>query len=74
MAIRATTLGIISAPPIPDNARAMTKAVKLFVNPLINDHRTNHAPPARRTFLWPYTAPKRPLIKTNVPCVNLRIR
>jgi hypothetical protein len=69
--IKATLFGIISAPPIPDKARAVINPAKVGMKPLTAVQMQNQIPPRIRMFLWPYTAPSLPLIKTNVPWVRL---
>lgn len=71
IAIKATILGIINAPPIPDKARTVINPAKVGMNPLTVVQMQNQIPPRSRMFLWPYTAPSLPLIKTNVPWVRL---
>jgi hypothetical protein len=71
MAIKATMLGIINAPPIPDKARTVMNPPKVGTNPLTVVQTQNQTPPRSKIFLWPYTAPSLPLIKTNVPWVRL---
>jgi hypothetical protein len=72
--IIATIFGITNAAPMPVNALAMAKVMRLSVQkPLITDQTIHHAPPTSRTFLWPYTAPMRPLMRTNAPWVSLDI-
>lgn len=52
--IMATTLGVTNAAPIPLNALATANVTRLPVQkPLIIDQRIHHAPPTKRTFLWP---------------------
>src|SRR5688572_11729396 len=72
--IRATALGMINAPPMPDRARAMLNETKLVQNPLPRVQMTNHTAPVIKTCLWPYTAPRRPLTRTKVPCVKLNVK
>jgi hypothetical protein len=71
IAIKATMFGIISAPPMPDKARTVINPAKVGMNPLTVVQMQNQIPPSSKMFLWPYTAPSRPLIKTNVPWVRL---
>jgi hypothetical protein len=73
--IIATTFGNTKAAPIPLQALAMAKVIILPVQkPLISDQRAHHAPPTITIFLWPYTAPIRPLTSTNAPCVSLELQ
>lgn len=53
MPIMATALGMMKAPPIPDNARMALKAIKLLQNPHTNVKviRTRH--PNSNMFLCP---------------------
>lgn len=65
--IIATAFGIMSAPPIPDNARTILKAIKLSQKPLTSEQAVSQASPMSRIFLWLYTSPSLPLTRTNVP-------
>lgn len=69
--IMATAFGIINAPPMPDIARIVLKATKLLQNPHTNVNTMRTRLPTISMFLCPYTAPKRPLMRTKVPCVRL---
>lgn len=67
MVIMATALGMIRAPPIPESARMALKLAKLEQKPVAMGKKTSIAPPKRKVFWRPWTAPRRPLIKTKVP-------
>ena len=68
MPMIATAFGPTIAAPIPANALAILKSIKLFVaNPITNDQIVHQMPPRRSTFLCPYTAPMRPLTRMNAP-------
>ena len=71
LAIIATALGMIKAPPRPASARIVTNAKKLWQNAQMSVQMLSHKPPARRSSRWPNTSPSRPLTRTNVPCVSL---
>ena len=71
MPIMATALGMMKAPPIPDTARRTLNAMKSSQNPQPKLKVTSTRHPSSSMFLCPYTAPIRPLIRTNVPCVRL---
>lgn len=71
VAIIATALGMIAAPPTPDKALMQTKAKKLLQNALIKVQMASQTPPSKSSRRWPSTSPRRPLIKTNVPWVKL---
>lgn len=74
MPIIATALGMIKAPPMPDMARMTLKAMKLLQNPHTRVNTMRNRLPSSSMFLCPYTAPKRPLTRTNVPWVRLYCR
>jgi hypothetical protein len=67
----AMAFGTMKAPPIPVSARIVQWAMKFVTNPLTRLNMIHQAPPTTTRFLCPYTAPKRPPIKTKAPCVNL---
>lgn len=72
IAMIAIPFGMTRAAPVPLIALAIENATRLSVqNPLARDQITHQAPPMRRTFLCPYTAPIRPLIRTKALCVSL---
>lgn len=71
LAIIATALGIIKAPPKPLRARIVTKAKKFVQKAQTSVQILSHAPPARRSSRWPKTSPSRPLTNTKVPYVSL---
>lgn len=70
--IMATAFGRIRAPPMPVKPRAILKARKDRQAIFKKDHSENQAPPSSCMFLWPYTEPRRPLMRTKVPRVSLR--
>ncbi len=69
----AMALGTIMAAPMPLKALTLTKAIKFLQNPLISDKTIHHAAPPSRMFLWPYMEPRRPVMITKAPEVNLEV-
>jgi hypothetical protein len=70
MPSRATMFGTMRPPPIPHKPLIKHIATRLLANPPHKAQRTHQTPPAVSMFLWPYTAPKRPPIRTKAPWVR----
>src|ERR1700761_9148803 len=67
---RATAFGGMNPPPIPDRPRKTHRVIRFGANLVTGCQRSHHPHAAIRTLLWPKTAPRRPPISTNVPCVS----
>lgn len=68
----ATALGMMIPPPIPVRARAATNELYVVQNAFIREKMATITTPSKSNFWWPYTAPSRPLMRTNVLCVSLK--
>lgn len=68
---RAIAFGTTKAPPKPLRARIMLSEMTLRMKPAISWNRTQMKPAMTKAFLWPYIAPTRPPMRTNVPWVRL---
>lgn len=60
MPIKATILGVIRPPPIPQRALIKHIDTRLLEKPPQRAHMIHHRLPAVIMFLWPYIVPRRP--------------
>lgn len=68
---RAIAFGTMMPAPTPLRARITIIVGTVRINPEMRLNRTYMAPPMTKTFLWPWTAPTRPPMRTKVASVSL---